>query len=108
MVKSYKALRSKMSPLARAKAEAKAKVMMREMVLQDLRQACHLSQERLAELLHTKQSSISKIEHRTDMYISTLRDYVEAMGGELEITAHFPDVTVKINQFQQLDNFNNP
>jgi hypothetical protein len=37
------------------------------------------------------------------MYISTLRDYIEAMGGELEITAHFPDTNVRINQFHHLD-----
>ena len=104
MAKSYKNLRKKMSLSAQAKADAKSKIMMREMALYDLRQARQLSQERLAELLHTKQSNISKIEHRTDMYISTLRAYVEAMGGELEISAHFPEITVKINQFQQLDN----
>ena len=98
MTKSYKVLRKKMSLSAQAKADAKAKVMIREMVLQDLRQARHLSQERLAELLHTKQANISKIEHRADMYISTLRDYVEAMGGELEISVRFPDIIVKINQ----------
>jgi transcriptional regulator with XRE-family HTH domain len=106
MSKPYKNLRSKMSLSAQAKANAKAKFMMREMALQDLRQARHLSQERLAKLLHTKQANISKIEHRTDMYISTLRDYVEAMGGKLEISARFPDVTVKINQFHQLDGAN--
>ena len=44
-----------------------------------------------------------KIERRADMYISTLRGYIEAMGGELEITAHFPDTNVRINQFHQLD-----
>ena len=106
MAKAYKHLRGKMSSSAQAKADAKAKIMMREMVLQDLRQARHLSQERLAVLLHTKQANISKIEHRTDMYISTLRGYVEAMGGDLEITVHFPDISVKINQFHQLDNVN--
>lgn len=104
MAKSYNELRNKMSLSARAKSEAKAKIMIREMVLNDLRQARHLSQERLAELLHTKQANVSKIERRTDMYISTLRDYIEAMGGELSITAQFPDFTVKINQFHHLDN----
>lgn len=104
MARSYKELRDKMSKEAQSKAEAKAKVMMREMALNDLRQARHLSQEHLAELLHTKQANISKMERRADMYISTLRNYIEAMGGELEITAHFPDTAVKINQFHQLDN----
>ena len=101
--KSYKELRSKMSLMAQKKSEAKAKAMIRDMALNDLRQARSLSQERLAQILHTKQANISKIERRADMYISTLRDYIEAMGGELEITAHFPDTNVRINQFHQLD-----
>jgi transcriptional regulator with XRE-family HTH domain len=101
--KSYKELRSKMSLMAQKKSEAKAKAMIRDMALNDLRQARSLSQEHLAQILRTKQANISKIERRVDMYISTLRDYIEAMGGELEITAHFPDLNVRINQFQQLD-----
>jgi len=103
MTHPYKNLRNKMSPQARALADAKAKIMVRDMVLQDLRQARRLSQERLAKILRIKQASISKLERRTDMYISTLRAYIEAMGGVLEITAHFPDATVKINLFHQLD-----
>lgn len=102
MTKSYKDLRNKMTPEAKAKSDAKAKLMMRDMMLQDLRRARHLSQEHLADLLNTKQANISKIEHRTDMYISTLRNYIEAMGGELEISARFPDVTIKINLFKYL------
>jgi transcriptional regulator with XRE-family HTH domain len=101
--KPYQLLRNKMSSAAQAKARAKATAMIHEMVLQDLRQARHLTQERLAELLHTKQSNISKIERRTDMYISTLRDYIEAMGGELEITAQFADARIKISNFHHLD-----
>ena len=61
------------------------------------------SDKRLAQILRTKQANISKIERRTDVYISTLRDYIEVMGGELEITARFPDINVRINQFHQLD-----
>ena len=101
--KSYKELRSKMSLVAQKKSEAKAKAMICEMALNDLRQARSLSQECLAQILRTKQANISKIERRADMYISTLRDYIEAMGGELEITAHFPDTNVRINQFHHLD-----
>lgn len=101
--KSYRELRNNMSLMAQKKAEAKAKIMIRDMALNDLRQARLLSQERLANILRTKQANISKIERRTDMYISTLRGYIEAMGGELEITAHFPDANVRINQFHQLD-----
>jgi len=103
MSKSYNGLRKKMSPKAQAKAEAKSKIMLREMLLNDIRHARQLSQEHLAEVLHTKQATVSKMERRTDMYISTLRAYIEAMGGELEITAHFPDGIIKINQFHQLE-----
>lgn len=56
----------------------------------------------MAELLETSQGEVSKIEHRADMYVSTLRCYVEAMGGELEIIARFPDGAVRISQFSEL------
>jgi hypothetical protein len=58
-----------------------------------------LSQESLAKLLNINQAAVSKMERRTDMYISTLRDYIRAMGGELEIIATFPDGQVKIDNF---------
>jgi transcriptional regulator with XRE-family HTH domain len=73
------------------------------MPLQELRRARQLSQEQLAEELGATQPEISKIERRTDMYVSTLRRFVEAMGGQLEISARFPDGTVQITQFQELD-----
>ena len=82
--------------------EAKAKQMLAEMPMQKLRQAKHLSQERMAEIMSTTQANISQIERRTDMYISTLRSYIEAMGGQLKIVAHFPDGDVSINQFQSI------
>ncbi len=75
-----------------------------EMGLQELRKAMQQSQQRLAEKLHVKQAEVSKIEHRTDMYVSTLRDYIQAMGGTLEITASFPNRNpIKITQFEFLD-----
>ena len=91
-----------MSLKARAAAETKAIQMLAEMPMQELRQAKHLSQERMAEILETKQANVSQIERRTDMYISTLRSYIEAMGGQLKIVAHFPDGDISINQFQNI------
>lgn len=91
-----------MSPSAQKKAQAKTKKMLIEMPLQELRQARLLSQERLAEILVTKQANISRIERRTDMYISTLRTYIEAMGGTLDIVAKFPDGEVHVNQFSDI------
>ncbi|MCC7529474.1 MAG: XRE family transcriptional regulator [Candidatus Melainabacteria bacterium] len=86
----------------REKVDARAKeILAEEMSLQELRKARQQSQQKLAEVLHVKQGEISKIEHRTDMYVSTLRDYIEAMGGTLEITASFPNSPpIKINQFE--------
>ena len=57
----------------------------------DLRQARHLTQQRMAKRLGVKQHSISRLEQRSDMLLSTLRDYIGKMGGELELTARFPD-----------------
>ena len=73
--------------------------MLAAMPLDELRQARGLSQQRLATLLHVQQPAIAKLEKRTDMYISTLRSHIEAMGGELEITAHFPEGSVRILNF---------
>jgi transcriptional regulator with XRE-family HTH domain len=103
MAKSYSLLREKMSPESRARAEAKTKEMMQDMPLQELRQARLISQEQLAKSLHTRQSNVSRIEKRTDMYISTLRGVIKAMGGDLEIIAKFPDGNVRISQFEELE-----
>ena len=74
------------------------------MPLHELRQARGLSQKDLAETLHVQQPSIAKLERRTDMYLSTLRGHIEAMGGELEIVARFPDGSVKISNFSDIEN----
>jgi hypothetical protein len=50
-------------------------------------------------ILGVNQAAVSKLERRTDMYVSTLQDFVRAMGGELKITARFPEGTVEISQF---------
>jgi helix-turn-helix protein len=67
----------------------------------ELRRACQLSQEQLAATLAEKQPSISRLEQRTDMYVSTLRRYIEAMGGQLDIVARFPDGEASIDQFAE-------
>lgn len=108
MAKKFSELRAKMSPESRARAEAKAKVMLAEMPLNELRQARGLSQATLAKVLNVQQPSIAKLEHRTDMYLSTLRSHIEAMGGMLEIVARFPDGSVKISNFESLGNQENP
>ncbi len=102
MARKFSDLRAQMSPEARTRAESKARAMLAEMPLNELRQARGLSQKMLAEVLHVQQPSIAKLEKRADMYISTLRSHIEAMGGELEVVARFPDGAVKISNFSEL------
>jgi DNA-binding XRE family transcriptional regulator len=98
VAKKFKDLQAKMSPEALAASQAKAAGYSKEMALNELRTARRITQESLAKVLGVKQSAISKIERRTDMYVSTLESVIEAMGGRLEIEAVFPDGKVKINQ----------
>lgn len=99
MSKSFNKLRNKMSPDTQQRAIAKTHVLAQEMLLAEVRQAKNMSQEKLAEIMNTKQASISKMEKRVDMYISTLRSYIEALGGKLEIYADFPEGKLEIRQF---------
>ncbi|CAN7258508.1 XRE family transcriptional regulator [Pseudomonas sp. LjRoot71] len=103
MAKKFAELRAKMAPESQARVEAKAQELLAEMPLNELRQARGLSQKVLAEVLHVQQPSIAKMERRTDMYISTLRSHIEAMGGQLEVIARFPDGSVKISNFSDLE-----
>ena len=72
------------------------------MPLDQLRKARDMTQMQLAEILGVNQGEVSKIEHRSDICLSTLADYVEAMGGRLEIRAVFEDREVRITQFEKL------
>ncbi|MBI2355490.1 MAG: XRE family transcriptional regulator [Deltaproteobacteria bacterium] len=103
MARPFNELRAKMSPERRERNHQRAMELLSQLPLTELRHARQLSQEQLAGVLHVKQASISKLERRTDMYISTLRNFIRAMGGELEIIARFPDGSVKINQFEELE-----
>jgi len=91
-----------MTPEARAAAEVAAVQLDAEMDLAEVRRAMKLSQEELGQTLQINQGSVAKIEKRADMYVSTLRRFIEAMGGELEIVARFADHSVKIKNFSDL------
>jgi hypothetical protein len=81
-----------LSPARRKKIEARtATLIAEEMSLRDLRQALTLTQERIAESLGIGQDGVSRLEKRSDLLLSTLRTYVEAMGGQLSLIAEFPD-----------------
>ena len=101
MAKNFKELEAKMTPEARERVAARVKETLENMSLDQLRAARELTQEHLAALLHIKQSNVSKMERRTDMYIGTLGKFIEAMGGQLEIRAIFPDGSVRITQFSR-------
>jgi predicted XRE-type DNA-binding protein len=103
MAKKFQELTAHKPPAWHAAVDARKRRLLAEMPLHELRRARQLSQEQLATELGATQPEISKIERRTDMYVSTLRRFVEAMGGKLEIIAQFPDGTVRITQFQELD-----
>ena len=64
--------------------------------LHELRAARHMTQQQLAKTLDMTQAAVSQLEQRTDIYLSTLENFVEAMGGRLEMYAVFPDGKVKL------------
>ena len=99
MPKQFKELRKKMSAEAQAEVHQRALEMLQQLALAELRQAQHLSQEELAKVLNIQQPAVAKIEKKVDMHISTLKRFIEALGGELEIKALFPDREVRITQF---------
>lgn len=100
MAKKFSVLRAQMSAESQARAAELTAELLREIPLHELRQARQLSQEKLAITLDTSQSSVSKLERREDVYVSTLRRYVEALGGELVLIARFPEGDVRITQFE--------
>jgi transcriptional regulator with XRE-family HTH domain len=102
MTKNFNVLRAKRSPEARARARVLANKYEAEMALDELREARALTQVNLAEILGVNQPAISKMERQTDMYVSTLRSIVRAMGGHLRVEAVFPEGRVEISQFKQL------
>ena len=91
MAKSLDQVMKALPAARRQKIEQRSRDLIREqMTLQELRKELNLTQQAMAELLHMKQANVSKVEKRADMLISTLRGYVEAMGGSLELVAHLP------------------
>lgn len=101
MAKSFKNLRDKMSPRAQDLSKSIATDLRHEIRLTELRSALGVSQEELGQLLKKKQAAISRFERRSDMHISTLREFITALGGRLEIIASFPDGSYHISQFEQ-------
>ncbi len=80
-------------------AKAKAKEMIAEMLLVEIRKEVGLTQEDLAKTLGIKQPSLSKLESQDDIQISTLRRLINALGGQLELIVHMPGGDIRISQF---------
>src|SRR5450432_456626 len=100
MARNFRELRAKMSSEAQAEGAAEHRRLVEEMSLHQLRKARELTQTKIAGELHIGQGDVSKLERRTDMYVSTLASYLQAVGADLEIRAVFPDGSaVKITQF---------
>lgn len=91
-MKNLDQIRKQLSPARRKKIAARAATLIaEEKTLQELRQAHKLTQKRMAVVLGIGQDSVSRLEQRSDLLISTLRGYVEAMGGRLSLVAEFPN-----------------
>ena len=100
--RKFQELIQAMSPERQRKIANRVRESLAAMPLDEIRKARQMTQTKLAETLGVNQGEISKIEHRTDIYLSTLAGYVEALGGKLEIRAVFPDREMRITQFEEL------
>lgn len=104
MARKFDELRAKMSPERRRRNEVETAKQLLDLTLQELRQnVANLNQEDLAEILHVTQGYVSRLERQDDMLLSRLYAYVNAMGGEVEIRAKFPDQEIRITQFQEVE-----
>jgi transcriptional regulator with XRE-family HTH domain len=100
MAKSFDSLvKRTTTKRTRERAARRAKELLEEMLVSEIRQLAGKSQREVADVLGIKQPSLSKIENQSDMQISTLRGIIAALGGELEIVARFPSRTVRIKPF---------
>ncbi len=89
---NYERIKRNTSPEQQAAIDARAaEILAEELTLRDLRKAHKLTQKKLAETLNMGQDQVSRLEKRSDLLLSTLRNYVEAMGGKLTIVAEFPE-----------------
>lgn len=91
MAGKWRDLKKTMSPAAKARVDSRVRATLERMPLAEIRRAIGLTQTELAQRRETGQGSVSKLEGAADMYLPTLRKHVEALGGELHVTARFKD-----------------
>src|ERR1035441_3789126 len=99
MFHKWKDIRGTFSPEVEAEIARRVREAAGVMTLYQLREAKQLTQVNLAKILQVNQGAVSRMEKRTDMYVSTLRSYIQAMGGQLQVKAIFPEGEVEIEQF---------
>ncbi len=92
------------SPARRKRVKDGTDQLLREMRLHELRRARELTLQDLAEKLNVKQPAVAKLEQRADIYVSSLRHYIEAVGGRLKVVAEFPEGEVAITNFSDVGN----
>ena len=97
MGKSFSTLKNKMSLTAKKTVKEKTSQLLKEVLLYEIREQLRITQEDMATKLNTKQANVSRTERRRDMKLSTLKRYIEAMGGELDIVAKFASNEVHLN-----------
>jgi transcriptional regulator with XRE-family HTH domain len=105
-MKRFDDLPDKLTPRARRRIAARARKAVKEMGLDELRRARRMSQDELARTMETTQAHVSRLERRADLYLSTLRRYIRALGGELRIVATFNDGRygeLEIEQFADIE-----
>lgn len=98
-LKSWSEIRAQAAPETVEAGLREGEALAAAIELNELRRARRLTQEELARRLGIRQANVSKLERRKDVRVSTLREVIEAMGGELRITAHFPDADYQIDTF---------
>jgi transcriptional regulator with XRE-family HTH domain len=102
MATKWRDIRKTHSPEVEAEIARRVKEAAGVMTLYQLREARSLTQVNLAKVLNVNQGAVSRMEKRTDMYVSTLRNFIRAMGGQLQVKAIFPEGEVEIDQFETL------
>lgn len=98
---AFRDLTDDFTPERRARVEARKAELRAALPLHELRKARAMTQKAIGEALKVNQPAIAKLERRTDMYVSNLRAYIEAMGGKLNIVAEFPQGNVTITNFAE-------
>ena len=97
--RAFTGLTENFSPESRKRIEVRKEELRAAMLLHELRQARAMTQKAVGEVLNVRQPAVARLERRTDMYVSNLRSYIEAMGGRLDIVAQFPQGSVVITNF---------